>query len=70
MKTPILTKRLFLDLTGALVCDPPFSVRKKLRAKGERRLSTGSISNMDSLEVKRFVKKVHMTMISGLFLFW
>jgi transposase len=51
-------KRLFVDLTGSLVGDPPLSVRRRLKVKGERRLRYWLNKQYKSDEAKRFVGKV------------
>jgi len=47
-----------MDLTGSLVGDPPFSVRRRLKVNGERRLRYWLNKRYESEEAKRFVGKV------------
>jgi transposase len=51
-------KRLFVDLTGALVGDPAFSVRRRLKVKGERRMRYWINKQYETDEARRFVLKV------------
>lgn len=51
-------KRLFDDLTGALVGDPPLAIRKGLVAMGKRRLRYWLNKHYESVEAKRFIQKV------------
>ncbi len=51
-------KRLYADLTACLVGDPPISKRKKLQVAAMRRLRYWLEKKFESIEAKRFIKKV------------
>ena len=51
-------KRLYADLAGLLVGDPPLSQRKKFQAAAKRRLRYWLGKDYESKEAKRFIEKV------------